>query len=201
MSTCNSQCVPLLFVCFASVAKCSLSSLKGLASHIILPTNSIRSSTICLAAHLSSARMFTLEMKSFNSIFETPCNVSARSTETLNLHRIWFLPLSNTTSTVSKRSRCTTTCIQVIGGGSHRCKTRYSFNFCTDKRSQDLLESQCPSATIIPLIVSTDKTLLTLCDRYVESARVVHTSVRVGIFPPACTPRIPVGKLMYIRYE
>ncbi len=101
-------------------------------------------------------------MKNFNFIFETPCIVSGQSTGILNLRGIWFLLPSDTMWTVSKRSGYTARCIQAIGGGPHRCVTRYSFNFCTDKRSQELLESQCPGATVVPLIVSTDKTLLTL---------------------------------------
>jgi len=59
-------------------------------------------------------------------------------------------------------SECMARCIQVIGGGLYRCATQKRFNFCTNEQSQELLESQRPGATVLPLIVSTDKTQLTV---------------------------------------
>ena len=49
----------------------------------------------------------------------------------------------------------------MIGGGPNRCTIPIQFNFRADEWSQESLESQRPGATVIPIIVSTDKTQLT----------------------------------------
>ena len=49
----------------------------------------------------------------------------------------------------------------MIGGGPNRCAIPIQFNFHADEWSQESLESQRPGATVIPIIVSTDKTQLT----------------------------------------
>src|SRR5712691_10630109 len=64
--------------------------------------------------------------------------------------------------TMSRHSGYTVRCIQVIGGGLYRCAIRNLFTSHTDKQSQESLESRQPGATIIPFIVSTDKTQLTV---------------------------------------
>ena len=71
---------------FFYAAKCSLRLWRGLVSCIIQRTNSIQSSTICLAAHHSSPKIFSLETKLFNFIFGTLCLVSVQSLETPSLH-------------------------------------------------------------------------------------------------------------------
>ena len=82
--------------------------------------------------------------------------------EILSLHKTWFLLPSDTMWTTSKRSKYTVTCIQVIGGGPYRCVNQNWFNFDADEQSQHSLESQQPGATVLPLIISTDKTQLTV---------------------------------------
>ena len=50
----------------------------------------------------------------------------------------------------------------IIGGGPFRCATQDYLNFCTDEESQESLELRQPGATVLPLLVSTDKTRLTV---------------------------------------
>ena len=50
----------------------------------------------------------------------------------------------------------------MIGGGQYRCVMERSNYPSTDVWTQESLESQQPSATIIPVIISSDKTQLTL---------------------------------------
>src|SRR5712691_510255 len=124
--------------------------------------NSIQLSTICLVAHHSSAVAFSSEKKNFNFIFVTFYIVSAHSMEIPSLRGTWFLLPSDTMWTVSGRSGCTVRCTQVIGGGPYRCAIQVLFDFCTDEQRQGSLESQRPGATVLPLLVSTDKTQLTV---------------------------------------
>jgi Plavaka transposase len=63
---------------------------------------------------------------------------------------------------MNKHNECTTRCVQGIGGGPYRCTIQFCFKFCTEELSQRSLESRQPSATVIPLILSTDKTQLTV---------------------------------------
>ena len=116
----------------------------------------------CLATHHSNARTLSLENKPFNFIIGTFCRVSVLSMEIPSLCRTWFLPPSNTMWTVSAHSECTVRCTQVIGGGPYRCTIGYCFGFHTDEQNQELLESWQSGAMIILLIVSTDKTQLTV---------------------------------------
>jgi len=50
----------------------------------------------------------------------------------------------------------------VIGGGLYRCAIQHHFDSRTDEWNQEDLESLQPGATVIPLIISTDKTQLTI---------------------------------------
>ena len=106
--------------------------------------------------------MLKLEMKQFHFIFVTSCNVSARSMEILSLYRTSFLPLSDTMQIMNKHSECIVTYIQVISGGLFRCVIQNHLNFCTDGQSQESLKLQQPGATVLPLLVSSDKTCLTV---------------------------------------
>jgi len=159
------MCIALPPFFFTAFAKCSLSLSRGSGSHTIPQKNSIQLLTICPATHHSSARTFTLEMKFFNFISVMFCTVSIQSTGIPSLCGTWYLPPSDIIWTMSACSKCTLRCIQAIGGGQHRCVIPDSFNLCTDKWRQELLESQQPGATIILLIVSTDKTQLTIFGR------------------------------------
>jgi len=117
---------------------------------------------ICLAAHHSSPEIFSLEMKLFNFIFGTLCLVSVQSLETPSSYGTWFLLLSNIMRSMSEHARCIARCILVIGGGRNRCMIWNHFDSRTDKWSQESLESRRSGATVVPLIVSTDKTQLTV---------------------------------------
>jgi len=114
-------------------------------------------------------------MKFFNFIFVMFCTVSVQSMGILSSRGTWYLPPSDIIWTMSACSECTLRCIQAIGGGRHRCVIPDSFNLRTDKWSQELLESQQPGATIIPLIVSTDKTQLTVFGR--KQAYLVYLTI------------------------
>jgi hypothetical protein len=103
------------------VAKCGLSLWRGSAFHIVLQMSSIQFLICCLATHPSSARTLTSETKAWNFIFATSWIASTRSMEIPSSRRTWFLLQSDIMWTVSKRSKCMVTCIQVIGGGPHRC--------------------------------------------------------------------------------
>jgi hypothetical protein len=52
-------------------------------------------------------------------------------------------------------------CIQVTGGGTFRYILYYDMKFISDCRSQESLEALRPGATIVPVIISSDKTQLT----------------------------------------
>lgn len=53
-------------------------------------------------------------------------------------------------------------CIPAIGGGLYRYAIQHCFDYHTDKWNQEELESLQPGATIVPLIISMDKTQLTV---------------------------------------
>jgi len=159
------MCVPYPFFFCSCIAECSLSSSTGLAFRIILRTSSIQLLIVCMATHHSSVRSLILETNPYTSISGTLYILSMLSMGTLSLHRTWSMPPSNTIWTMSKHSEYTARCIWVIGGGTYRCAIRFWFNCCTDEWSQGLLESQQPGATVLPIIVSTDKTQLMVFGR------------------------------------
>ena len=64
--------------------------------------------------------------------------------------------------TISEHSECIMRCTQVTGGGWYRCIIWICFNFCTDNQTQELLESRRSGATVLLIIVSSDKTQLTI---------------------------------------
>ena len=63
---------------------------------------------------------------------------------------------------MSEHSECIMRCTQVIGGGRYRCVIRDCFDSCTDNQTQESLESRRSGATVLPIIVSSDKTQLTV---------------------------------------
>jgi len=62
----------------------------------------------------------------------------------------------------NKHNGYTVRCIPAIGGGLYRCTIQHHFDPCTDKWNQEDLESLQPGATVVPLVVSTDKMQLTI---------------------------------------
>ena len=66
---------------------------------------------------------------------------------------------------IPRRHGCITTCIQVNGGGKHRCVSLVWFIWLPDlliSHVQKTLEADKPGGTIVPVLISTDKTQLTL---------------------------------------
>ena len=110
--------------------------------------------------------------------------------------RTWYFPLSDIIWTMSTCSECTLRCIQVIGGGQHRCVIPDSFNLRTDKWSQELVESQQPGTMIIPLIVSMDKTQLTVFSR----KQVYPVYLTIGSIPKDVCRRPSQHAQMLIGY-
>src|ERR1700730_7688966 len=82
--------------------------------------------------------------------------------EIRSLRSTWFLLPSDTMWTMGEHSEYTVICILVIGGGPYRCVNQNLFYSITDEQSQHSLESRQPGATVLPLIISTDKTQLTI---------------------------------------
>ncbi len=108
--------------------------------------------------------------------------------------------------TMSRHSGYTVRCIQVIGGGLYRCAIRNLFTSHTDKQSQESLESRQPGATIIPLIVSTDKTQLTVFggkQAYPVYMTIGNIPKEIRRKPSRCAQMlvgyIPTTKLQHIR--
>jgi len=129
-----------------------------------------------MAAHHSSVRSSILEMNPYASISGTLYILSILSMGILSLHRTWSMPLSDTILTMSEHSEYTARCIWVIGGGTYRCAIQFWFNCCTNEQSQGLLESWQPGATVLPIIVSTDKTQLTVFGG--KQAYLVYMTIR-----------------------
>jgi len=103
----------------------------------------------------------------------------------------------------SKCSKYTATCIQVIGGGPYRCINQNWFNFDADEQSQRSLESQQPGVTVLPLIISTDKTQLTVFGG--KMAYLVYMTI--GNIPkeihrkPSCCAQMLIGYIPTTKLE
>src|SRR5712671_1356351 len=111
---------------------------------------------------LSSPRSSGLEVKTSNSIIGIFSTVFGSSMAIPNSHATWSLPQSNTTLTQNRLVESIPRCTQVTGGGLYRYVRFIFVLLICSEASQMSLESQHPGATIIPLIVSSDKTQLTL---------------------------------------
>jgi len=80
----------------------------------------------------------------------------------LNSCKTSHLPRSDIILVMSTYAACTMRCLQETGGGQFRCVTyvRNAISFLTN--SKESLESRQPGATVIPVIILSDKTQLTL---------------------------------------
>ncbi len=116
----------------------------------------------CLGAHHLSAALLSLEEKPSNFISGTYCHVSSLFTATLSLCRTWLWLPNAIILITSGRAAFMVRCTQGIGGGQYRCVICSGIDPKTYALDQTTLESHHPGATVIPVIVSSDKTQLTL---------------------------------------
>jgi len=116
----------------------------------------------CLGGLLSDATSLLLEMRSLNFIAGMSWNVSDCYTVTPTLHIIWHLHWNDTIQVTHALPTSTMSCIQVTGGGWSRYVLCIPRKLYTDHLYQEHLKVHQPGGTIIPVIVSLDKTQLTL---------------------------------------
>jgi hypothetical protein len=80
---------------------------------------------------------------------------------TLSLLKIWHSHPSDTIHVKTGIPAYTMKCIRATGGGALRYANHTNIKFVSKHRPQESLEAIQPGATIIPVIVSSDKTQLT----------------------------------------
>ena len=116
----------------------------------------------CPGALHSIATNLTSEEKPLNFIQGMCYRVFSRSMGTLNLHGTCLLPQNTTTLIPSGEIEFITRCTQEIGGGQYRCANLFCISSEIYALKQTTLESHRPGATVILVIISSDKTQLTL---------------------------------------